>query len=522
MNSSYVFSCTCKAESVIHLFPKESERRKAIEWFREHGITRVWVETFRHGYFAEEDLLRRIKTDFEQAGIETWGAICPTTAQIQSLVNCSADHESHTMLARIAEVTARLFDTVILDDFLFTSCTCDACTTAKGTASWADFRCDFKLDLERQFLLEPARRVNPRVKFFLKYPCWYDGFYDQGYDVVRESALFGHTWIGTETRDPDDPAGGCVPQTQASWIQGWANDVTQGTCGGGWIDPLGTHPDVFVEQARQTILGGAKELLLHCYDYLGTESPGIAIHGNGSVPYGRADAEAFRLEKDGLRELARLLQDAEPEGILAPRWPNVSAHEEGRFMSFLGMLGIPILPAASLKDSMAECLGLQSAPLETLDARIRENQKIAKPTLLTAPLARSLGMTCPHSNVAKLEPVSESMAILDWGSDFWNLMELPPDALTWLRTMMLRPFGLHVDAPTRVSLHLYRKTDEQGKEKRIIAIENFNDIPVTVTLRAQHKNAHLSPLLALPRKESCSILGTEASLGARSLLVCTL
>ena len=150
--------------------------------------------------------------------------------------------------------------------------------------------------------MTPARKVNPRVRFILKYPCWYDEYYSRGYDVIRESDFFDGVWVGTETRDPDCSAAGSIPQTQASFLMGWMNCIAPEKCGGGWYDPLGTSPAVFVEQARETSLGGARESLLHCFDYLASSRKGIAVfNGDTDVRNGFLDAQAFLHEVSGLQ-----------------------------------------------------------------------------------------------------------------------------------------------------------------------------------------------------------------------------
>ena len=71
----------------------------------------------------------------------------------------------------------------------------------------------------------------------------------------------------------------------------------------------------------------------------------------------------------------------------------------------------------------------------------------------------------------------QELAPLDVPGDLWQLMAMPRDALDALRNRLLAPFGLAVSAPSRVSLHLFRRG-----ARRLIAVENFNGEPVQVRL----------------------------------------
>ena len=69
------------------------------------------------------------------------------------------------------------------------------------------------------------------------------------------------------------------------------DSITQGRCGGGWYDALDCRPEKFIEQARYTILGGMKESLVHCYDYLLADDPGRTPFGEkAKSPRACADA----------------------------------------------------------------------------------------------------------------------------------------------------------------------------------------------------------------------------------------
>jgi hypothetical protein len=229
---------TCKAESVLDLFHDKANRARAIKWFKDHYITKVYIESYRHGRLVSEESLRMVRDDFIAAGLEVAGCITPTkmSKRIASweITTCFTEREGHEFFQKIVELTARVVDCIIIDDFLFNSCSCEFCEKERNGQDPGAFRTDLMLDIARKRIIEPARSVNKNVKIIIKYPLWYETYYYSGYDVLRETELFDYTWIGTETREPDSKEAGQRPQTSASWIQGWMNDVSKGKCGGGY------------------------------------------------------------------------------------------------------------------------------------------------------------------------------------------------------------------------------------------------------------------------------------------------
>ena len=85
------------------------------------------------------------------------------------------------------------------------------------------------------------------------------------YTIAPSPLALGRIWVGTETRDYTDKQWGGTPQYEAYFIMRWLGGIGGTKCGGGWYDPYGTTEQTYVEQARQTILGGARESLLFCH-----------------------------------------------------------------------------------------------------------------------------------------------------------------------------------------------------------------------------------------------------------------
>ena len=470
------FAMTCKIDCVNDEFSTPEGRERAIEWFKRHHISRVYLESYRHGFEAPSHLLEAAKAAFEAAGIECAG--CITTTKMSKtappewpITTCYSDSTGVNFLRETVERTARIFDLIILDDFFLSACTCELCQEAKGESDWTTFRMEHMLEVGEKYILLPARKVNPNCKIIVKYPCWYEDLQFRGYDVINQTALFDYAYVGTETRE-----GG--PQTQAAWYQMWLNDIGQEKSLGGWFDPLGTKPETFVEQARQTILGGAKEILLHSYDYLATRNVGIAIHdGDEGVKYGIQDAAAFEYEVKGLQQLIDYLKGYEAYGILVPKKPNERPSFDQKLVGQIGLLGIPFLASATLKEGDGYFLTAHSNNFDNLSSCVQAVQQNQKPLACTWAVYQKL----VEKEVFPATEVPETWGMVlqpDGASHFiGNPFEMNREELNSLRNGFTHQWGIALDAPCYVSLHLFKKGD-----KKIEVIENFNDEEISVKL----------------------------------------
>ena len=335
-DGTHVFSMSCKVPSCNKELNTKEGRARAIDWFRKNRITKLWLESYRHAERVETKLLEEERDAFRAAGFEVCGMITPTKLNDPPeggeapIVVCWSDPKALERLAAESARAAKVFDTIIIDDFLFSWCgdRCVRCKAEKGKRGirdWGMFKREMMKEVALQKIICAGRNTNPKVHFIIKYPCWYQNWAANGYDPVAGTRMFGECWIGTETRDANpDPVQGCC-------LMDAMDRLTGGKCGGGWYDALDCTPEKFVEQARYTILGGARESLVHCYDYLIAKDPGSTPFGE-KADRSHACAEAFSREVDGLVKLAEFLRGAERtdwEWLVAPAGNNtgVSAHD---------------------------------------------------------------------------------------------------------------------------------------------------------------------------------------------------
>ena len=280
------FSTLFTAQNVREYLSSDAGLRDAIDWCKRTAVTKVYIEEFRGGYTADRATLIKARDAFGAAGIEASGCITTTRVGKDSTgwkeISCYTDPQTQEKLKSVFEYAAGLFNEIMIDDFWFTDCECPECKAARAARvvtiggarypvagdTWEDYRCELMVQLSRHYILEAARKVNPKVKIIIKYPQWYDQFHERGYDVARETADFDRIWVGTETRDYTNKQWGGTVQFEGFFIMRWLGGLGGAKCGGGWFDPYGTSPATYLEQARQTVLAGARESMLFCYGSL--------------------------------------------------------------------------------------------------------------------------------------------------------------------------------------------------------------------------------------------------------------
>lgn len=465
----HIFSVLFTAQTVDKDFRTEEGLRRAAEWCKSMKLTKVYVESFRR-VFIEQDLLEKACDFFENEGFEVDG--CVTTVGLHKSANnykevgCYSHMPNHELMEQIFRRTAAVFDTIMIDDFLFTSCDCEECQKAKCGRTLEDYHSDVMHEMSVERILKPAKEVNPNCKIIIKYPNWYDAFYSRGYDVVRQTHVFDQIWAGNETREPDNVRWGRYPQTQAFYLMDWDMHISYEKCMGGWYDSIATNPETYLEQARQTILGGARESMLFCYQQLVGTDTGIA------------DAPALNEEMDDLHKLAYLISGKKLVGVVAPKKPNDDPVTEKYIYGFLGMLGIPVTADVSLDyDAKAAILGPQAAHFENVRIYARDFHAAGKPLAVTKGFTECTGLSLP-----------DDVPVLDPKGDNWNLMDIPQEELDGIRNKLLAPFGAKFFAPSRVALNFFDDDME--------IIQNFNNEAVDVRLELPGRN-HKARKIAL-------------------------
>jgi len=480
------------AQDVRDHLSTEAGRQEALAFCRKMGISKVYVETFRDNYQADEGTLKTARDFFRRAGLKVSG--CVTTTRLGKVSTgweesvCYTHRQNQERLAAIFRFTAGLFDEIMIDDFFFTDCECSECAAAKGAQSWRQYREKLMLKMSRECVLGPARAANPNAKVILKFPQWYDRFQASGYIPDQQAALYDRIWVGTELRDPASDEWGHVQQYRGYFLYRWLAEVGGAKTGGGWFDPYGTTPATYLDQPLITVLAGAPEVFLFHYGALTSAE-------------GRAQADALEPRRARYEALAQYAKDF---GGL-PTYKPVSSESGNDEYIFdeIGMLGIPLAPTSHFPQNARAALFTVHALEDTefvprlsrflagggtaflsqeLAHRLDRDPQLAGPASLD--LAKGEELKALDVGPGKLVVFSEALARLAY-VDGRNRVEQPTpelrQALSDLRNRVADFTVTSPDAPPRVAIFPLG-----GR----VAVANFTELPVACRLTGLAGMAH--------------------------------
>ena len=269
------------AHTVKQMFTSESGRREALSLLRCYGITKVYLEVYRSGLVISPELIKESVQFLKDNGFEVTGGIATVPgegfgkAQEGPLGWFNWQNvKTQDDLRKVIEDSAPFFDSFIVDDFLCTSDTSLESKTAKGDRSWSDYRRSLLTELAQSVFINPAREKNPDIRLIIKYPQWYDRFHLFGYDVAAESKIFDGIWVGTESRGQYTQRFGFVQPYEGFINFRWLSSVAGDKTGGAWFDHEDCTDQDFIDQAYQSVLAGAKELIIFSFDSFITGHPG--------------------------------------------------------------------------------------------------------------------------------------------------------------------------------------------------------------------------------------------------------
>ena len=434
------------------------ERWKAIE--KQVRVGKVYIETHRDFVMPDEDTIEQAKRFFAARGIRTAGGITFTQNERDRFKTfCYSDPALRQKAKEIVELTARHFDEIILDDFFFTNCKCDACIRAKGSRSWTQFRLEQMDDAARNLVVGPAKAVNPKVKFVIKFPNWYEHFPYLGFDLEKEPKIFDGIYTGTETRDPDFSDQHLQPYESYSIIRYFEN-IKPGGNGGGWVDPFARGTlDRYGEQLWLTLFAKAPEITLFDFRSLLEPVPGADGAEQQDTMLGRVAGYVFDTVDGFIGKLGK------PAGIKAYK-PFQSSGED--FLhTYLGMLGIPIEMTPVFPAEEKTILLTESAKFDSdIVGKIEGQLQAGKNVVITSGLLRAL-QGKGIENIAEIECTDKRVA----ASDFWQ---------PW------RPAIWHADAPILMPQIRYPTNDAW---ELVSALSGGKGFPVL--LDAGYSTGHL-------------------------------
>ncbi len=321
----------CVAGWVNHV--TEEELRKEADFLQKYvKIDKIYLETYRDEFASREqiEMFKRVMKDYN---IEVSGGITTVTPDLnesdkkrQRLFNtfCYCNEPMRARLKEVSEYTASMFDEFIIDDFFFTQCMCEDCIREKGERSWKEFRLAKMMEVSRDLVIGPAKKVNPNIKIIIKFPNWREGFQETGYNPGQEREIYDSIYTGTETRHGAQ-TDQHLPRYLSYSLMRYFESVAPGRNGGGWFDPFDCDRiDTYLEQAYLTAFAKPKEIMMFCW-------PAIA-NNKRATPLG------FMYDR-----LDRIIGElGEPCGLKV--YIPFNSQGDDHIEDFIGMVGVPMEP----------------------------------------------------------------------------------------------------------------------------------------------------------------------------------
>jgi len=363
-------------------------------------VDKVYLETYRSRVLADDQVIEDAKKFFAEHGVKVAGAICYSDSDNGQFVSFTytkaADRE---YVKHVAELTAKHFDEVILDDFFFANTKTPSDIAAKGDQSWTDFRLKTMDEVSRELVVDAARAANPKVKITIKFPNWYEHFQGNGYDLEEQPKIFDAIYAGTETRDPVITDQN-LQQYEGYSIVRYFENIAPGRVGGGWVDTYDiTYLDRYSEQLWLTVFAKAKEMTLFNYLDLLTEpkagqrpwqNQATNVNWKKIVERGKNKPTFASVAGDALDQVKPFIdQLGKPIGVASYR----PAHAVGEdfLHNFLGMIGIPIELYATFPKDAAVVLLTESAKSDpNVVASVKAQLEAGKTVVITSGLLHAL------------------------------------------------------------------------------------------------------------------------------------
>ncbi|MBN1398199.1 MAG: hypothetical protein JXA06_09245 [Bacteroidetes bacterium] len=508
---------------LINLLSDDAKFKQTMSYFAPIKIEKAYLEGSNRGD-EKIQLMREISARFHAMNIKTVGAMVPVS---ETGPMCYNNPEHLALLEKRMKSLASIFDEIILDDWLFTICTCEKCIKGRGDASWADYRTNLLVEKSKKHIIDPAKKINPRVNVIIKYPNWYEGHRQNGYDVHKETLLYDKMAVGIETRisEIQDQH---IPVYSGYVFQKWWTSVAPSKWIGSWLDNYGMKGGAryYNAQLWQAIMAQTPEIILWCGGQLYHTNPSSDVY---------PDFMKMLLEFD---KAAGLLEGSS-RGV--PMYLPYGSTGEYNIFGYLGMIGIPIEPAAEFPaKSQNAIFTLHSLQDTGLSEKMLQRLKDGKDVFMTWDLYKRLGksefkkvlsllpsvcyvtssdiriregwsdtiihidkpMTFPRietttwpyvRDVAVVEEdydpavflrtnyLNGTIYILNVPSNKHDLQRLPAEALTFIRRAFTKELGFGLIGPGNVACYLF------GQKQYVLF--NMGTAEAPVTLQFMEKSA---------------------------------
>jgi hypothetical protein len=360
------------SEDVENLLAKPADRQATVEYFAPLRLSKVYLEN-ASGDAAAVAPLREIAADLRARGLEVSGAVVPANRGPL----CYNNPEDMALLEGRVRVLAQAVDEIIVDDWLFTTCTCEKCVAERGGESWADYRSRLVAVQSKKHLIDVAKQVNPRATVIIKYPNWYEGHRQNGYDVALQTPQFDGVSVGIETRQraTDEQH---IPIYSGYVFQRWIGGDAGPKWRSAWLDNYGMQGDAndYLAEVWQAVLARAPEIIFWCAGQLHPPVPASDVYPALCARMGDFDRLAGMLEGPA-------------RGI--PIHLPLGSTGEYNIFGYLGMIGLPMAPTAAFPaDAKAAIFTEHSLRDPQLAAELLARIRAGREVFMSWPLLEDL------------------------------------------------------------------------------------------------------------------------------------
>jgi len=506
---------------IERLLADPSSLRETMEYLAPVRPGKVYLECSASGD-VNVALLKGVAEQLRARGLKVSGGMVPT---VPGGPMCYNNQDHLALLERRARALAQVFDEFILDDWLFTTCTCEKCFAGRGKSSWADYRTKLLLERSKAYIMDPARQVKPGIKIIIKYPNWYEGHRENGYDVFNETRQFDAMAVGIETRTraTHDQH---IPIYSGYVFQKWWSGVDPAKWIGSWLDnySMKGQDNDYVAQVWQAVMAQTPEIILWSGGHLHHTGPFSDVYPH------------FRDMLPEFNRVAGMLKGS-PRGV--PIYLPYGSAGEYNIFGYLGMAGIPLAPVAefpadsqaaiftrhSLRDpgladkmlarlrnghnlfmtwdlfrqlsntefknalNLLESGGSVSSSMFRMrvgwsDQVIKTERPFAFPRISTTtwPYVRDVAVVREDDDfgvLLRVQYLNGTLYILNMPENSYDLLKLPVQALNMIRRAFIKDLGVQLAGPGGVGLYLF------GPDQYVLY--NMNDEPAPVSLRFTQK-----------------------------------
>ena len=312
---------------IENLLSDSMQFKKTMEYFAPVKAYKVYLEGNSQNEI-DINLLKKVSDRFKEMGIKVSGSMVPVSKKGgPSTYNNPDDLAS---LEKRMHALTQVFDTIILDDWLFTTATDPKSVEDRGNQSWADYRTKLLLEQSKKYIIDAAKEVNPKVQVIIKYPNWYEGHRQNGYDVLNETKQFDKMAVGIETRIPETQDQH-IPVYSGYVFQKWFASVDTSKWIGSWLDnyDMKGGGNDYIAEVWQAVLAKAPEIILWCAGQLYPTGPSSDVYTHFVDMLPEFDKAAGLLKGTS-------------RGV--PMYLPYGSTGEYNIFGYLGMAGIPIDP----------------------------------------------------------------------------------------------------------------------------------------------------------------------------------